>query len=444
MEISRLRVSYRSKKLISPSNLKIKKVSSSISNTKAESSKRIKFSFPSTTQSPTSRNFNSTYLSITNNDLFHKPIFDKFKVNSSLDKGIHNNPSFFDTPMNSKQGKVKHSRSIVKMNKDMRIYMPNEVNEQIRKRSASRATNIVVARTAKNILVRMKKETMEFKLEEKFRRFFFRHKHPVFSIKEVSKMYKAWSFVILGCSISFIIKNSIEKKKYRKYRIKYLLRHFSLLLLFIGKMLLKLQVIKKRLAMKKIRSIVKYCYLWLIKRKKNHKKILSTFLDITLNRNCFKYIVLLWKSKIVFIQKNIKEALRNRKIMYRKLLEMWRDEEYHMANSSFSKKKTIRDSIMEIDALQNFSFLSKDKRLSYIKRRIKDIIKSYSLKIKNYKASLKMMSNDLINLSWYNSALVKWRKLKPEKPNIIELFTTNVFKELINQALDDKKNNTSK
>lgn len=125
--------------------------------------------------------------------------------------------------------------------------------------------------------------------------------------------------------------------------------------------------------------------------------------------------------------------------MYDRLLEMWRDEENHMVNSTFTRKKTIRDSIMEVDALQHFSFLSKDKRLSYIKSKIKDIVKNYSLKIKNYKASLKMMNNDLINLSWYSSTLVKWKKLKPERPNIIELFTKSVFKELINQALSEKK-----
>lgn len=63
-------------------------------------------------------------------------------------------------------------------------------------------------------------------------------------------MHKAWSLVILGCSISFLTKKAIEKKKYRNYRIKYLLKHFSLLSLFIGKMLCNLQTIKRRLAMK--------------------------------------------------------------------------------------------------------------------------------------------------------------------------------------------------
>ncbi|OMJ93317.1 hypothetical protein SteCoe_3669 [Stentor coeruleus] len=439
MERSRLRISYRSKKLIFPSSLKIKKASSSISNTKAESSKRIKTSTPSSMQSPKVRHFDSAYHPITRNDLFHMSIFDKFKANSSIDKVIHNNPSISDYPVCTKPGEVKRSRSIVKMNKDMRAFIPKEVNEKSRIRSASRATNIAVARTAKNILVKMKKEAMEFKLEEKFRKFFFRHKHP-----EVSKLHKAWSFVILGCSISFLIKKAIEKKKYRKYRIKYLLRHFSLLSLFTGKMLRNLQKIKRRLAMKKLRSIGKYCHYWLIKRKKSHKKILSKFLDITLNSFCLKYIVLLWKSKLIFIQKAIREALPYKKIMYNRLLEMWRDEENHMVNSSFTRKKTIRDSIMEVDALQHFSFLSRDKRLSYIKKKIEDIIKNYSLKIKNYKASLKMMNNDLINISWYSSSLVKWRKLRPEKPNIIEFFTKGVLKELINQALNDKKNSISK
>lgn len=182
MDRSRLKVSYRSKKLIIPSNLKIRKTASSISHNKAESTKRIKTSTPSSIQSPKNQHLISAYYPITRNDLFHMSIFDKFKVNSSLDKGTHNNPSFSDYPVYTKPAVAKRSKSIVKMNKDMRAFMPKEANEKSRMRSASRATNIVVARTAKNILVKMKKEAMELRLEEKFRRFFFRHKHPVFSI----------------------------------------------------------------------------------------------------------------------------------------------------------------------------------------------------------------------------------------------------------------------
>lgn len=172
--------------------------------------------------------------------------------------------------------------------------------------------------------------------------------------------------------------------------------------------------------------------------------ILANFFDIILNNYCMKHIIISWKSKviikqIIYIQKQIRDIIPYKRKLYDQLLEMWRKEESIMIKSFITKKKKLAFILSNNEANQNFSLISNSKRLSYIREKIKEDVKFYCLRMHNYRASLKMMNTGLITSSWYSTAMVKWRKTRPESPDIIEMFTTEVFKELIRQSMKDRQ-----
>lgn len=93
----------------------------------------------------------------------------------------------------------------------------------------------------------------------------------------------------------------------------------------------------------------------------------------------------------------------------------------------------------DFELTQHFSLISNTKRIFYIRMKIKEVIKFYSLRMQNYKSSLKMMSSGLITSNWYLAAMVKRKLSKPEKPNLLEVFTNDIMRELITQAMKDRQ-----
>ncbi|OMJ83801.1 hypothetical protein SteCoe_15210 [Stentor coeruleus] len=338
-----------------------------------------------------------------------------------------------------KTRKTTTENSMIKNNKDMRPFTPESRREKNKQINSAREAKHEVIRVTKSSLIKMKKEIVEFKLEEKFKKLFFRQKKA-----DVLKIYKAWTTIIGACSMPLIIKNSIKILKYRKKRTSCLLKQFSLSALFIGKILHRLQYIKKHMAIKKLKILENYCKDWISKKKHSQMIIITSFFDIILNNYCMNHIIISWKSKviikqIIFIQKKIREIIPYKRKLYDQLLEMWRNEEGIMIKSFISKKKKLSFILNNDQTQQNFSLISNSKRLSYIREKIKDAVKFYCLRMHNYRASLKMMSTGLITSSWYSTAMVTWRKPRPESPDLIELFTTEVFKDLIRQAMKDRQ-----
>lgn len=136
----------------------------------------------------------------------------------------------------------------------------------------------------------------------------------------------------------------------------------------------------------------------------------------------------------------MRDAIKYKIKLYDKLLEIWREHESTMINTNISRSNTIRDSVKQVEIFQHFSLISNSKRLSYIRDKIKEIVKIYSLQMRNYNDSMKMMNTEIINSTWYGSTMVKWKRKKPEKPNILEQFNEDVLKDMINKAMKDRRN----
>ncbi|OMJ85275.1 hypothetical protein SteCoe_13435 [Stentor coeruleus] len=350
-------------------------------------------------------------------------IFEKFKHMSS----------YF------KSRKPKVLNSVIDANKDMRPHTPEGRIEKTKKKIAARDAKHSAIIITKSSIIQMKKDIFQFKLQEKFKKLSFRQEK-----NRVSKNFIAWISTIVGLSMPLIIKQKIKSKKLKKKRASFLLKQFSILSLFIGKILHKLGYIKKRMAIKviynqRLNTLAIYCKNWIKKRRKMQLSILTSMLDIILNNYCNAYIFDAWKSRIIFIQKNIRKAIPFKIKIYEQLLEIWRKEESAMIKSNIVMNVSLGKKNNDFNLTQHFSLISNSKRLFYIRMKIKEIVKFYSLRMQNYKSSMKMMNTGLITSNWYLAAMVKWKKSKPEKPNLIEAFSSEVMRELINQAMKDRQ-----
>ncbi|OMJ76664.1 hypothetical protein SteCoe_23911 [Stentor coeruleus] len=388
-------------------------------NYRLNSSSNLKITTPSRLKKSRPRYFDSPTFTISRGDRFEMTIFEKFKYMSGYFKSLQPKPT----------------KSAIRLNKDMRPFTPKEQKERSRIRFEFQEAKSIEVRKTKSILIKRKKNFKEFKLEEKFKKLFFRQQHP-----EVLKVFMTWFSLFTLYALPLIIKTSIHKKKIHKTRVAYLLKQFSILALFIGKILNNLQFIKKRRALKKIQTLEYYCLKWVKNKRTQRRKYLSNFFDTFLNSYCMKLVLSTWKSKIIFIQNTMKNAIRYKAKLYEKLLEMWREMENTMINTNISRSNTIRDSVKQVEIFQHFSLISNSKRLSYIKDKIKEIVKVYSLQMRNYNDGMRMMNTEVINSTWYGSTMVNWKRKKPEKPSILEQFNEDVFKDLIKIAMKDRKN----
>lgn len=78
------------------------------------------------------------------------------------------------------------------------------------------------------------------------------------------------------------------------------------------------------------------------------------------------------------------------------------------------------------------SNISVDVKIFLIKDKIKDLVRNYIIKMKNYQV-VKKMNNDQDS-----SMILKYNPAKPLSPDILMEFTPKVFEKLIGQSLKEQ------
>jgi hypothetical protein len=146
----------------------------------------------------------------------------------------------------------------------------------------------------------------------------------------------------------------------------------------------------------------------------------------------------LWKQKVsliqlLYIQRSLKAAIKRRKILHCKLLQLWEGFEPSMfAEISERRHKKIIKSFTKEESPESSTFNSISSvptpiKLIYIKEKINSIIKTYILSINEFRAN-----------SDSNFSLSKVLQVKPKSPEILKEFTKEIFYQLIQKSHNDR------
>jgi hypothetical protein len=142
------------------------KLLNTYSNSDHSDSVRIKTPVP---RSSNSRKFNnSPGFKISQNSRFQLTTFEKFKCKHNL---------VMSSQFHARKSK-RDSKTIIK-NKNMKQHSPSERIEKIRRNSEKNISRMVVNKIARFDISCRKKEEMEMKINEKFKKLFFRQKNKV-------------------------------------------------------------------------------------------------------------------------------------------------------------------------------------------------------------------------------------------------------------------------
>lgn len=171
MDLSHNKITNTNKKLFLVSTSRIKATPPIISKIKVHTARDIKNITPLRTNSPIQRFCDSPSFTISRTNRFQMSILEKFKCIFYLDMSSH-----------FKSRKVITENSMIKSNKDMRPFTPEIRREKNKQLFSAREAKHEVIRVTKSTLIKMKKEIVEFKLEEKFKKLFFRQQKTVYLI----------------------------------------------------------------------------------------------------------------------------------------------------------------------------------------------------------------------------------------------------------------------
>ena len=77
-------------------------------------------------------------------------------------------------------------------------------------------------------------------------------------------------------------------------------------------------------------------------------------------------------------------------------------------------------------------------KLQKIKEKIKETMRFYCVRMKNYNSSKMLFQQNFMNFSWYNTDMLKINQEKPNRPNILNEFTDDILQLLIKQSMKEQ------
>lgn len=262
-------------------------------------------------------------------------------------------------------------------------------------------------------------------------------------------IYRAWValYVSIGVAKSMKLKLVNRKRSIRRY--KTFMKRFVISFRFIGKIRRRLFKYRTKKALKvffiqKIASLVKYCKRWQLKNYTKKRSTLIHHFNIILIQNSFTYIIKLLNSKvlsnqIIFIQRAMKLAIPIRLSLYDKILDQWNTAEnlFFQDIIYFELQKEPNKPNGEQKKVK-VSLVPSRIKLEMIREKIREIVKFYSLRMRNYKASQSMLMNPLMRLSWYNQNTLNLHTEKPLPLDLLSEFKLEVLHDLITKAMKQR------
>lgn len=244
-----------------------------------------------------------------------------------------------------------------------------------------------------------------------------------------------------------VIKAHLVKIRLRKARTKAFFKQFTICTVFIGRILHRLNYIKRKLTVKvrnkqKLNYFVKFCRRWLNKRQKMHQKNLVQFADIFLNKYVSRRLIEVFNSRvidrqIIFIQKNLKIAVKHRVSLIQKLVEMWNEQEEQMFNNLISRDSKKKHKKAKV-AFREISLIPLPYKIQKIVKKIKGIVAEYIVEMKKYKSGLQLKKH-ISKMKWLKDSHHSFNKPIPKSPSILQGFTKEVLISMISKAMKKRR-----
>lgn len=181
-------------------------------------------------------------------------------------------------------------------------------------------------------------------------------------------------------------------------------------------------------------------------RRKKYKKAILLVIEKKFSSNHMTSMIMQWKSKMIFIQKMMKNALFFKLSLYESLLYRWNQAEYNLleepAENKFRKRRTIsmRSSKSKFQN-EGFSTIPIDIKMYLIRKTIREIMKQYFDHLREFKIEYnKIQKANKKNRLTLNKDLFQKYPSCPEKPDLYNSFTEDKFINLINTALQERSN----
>ena len=132
-------------------------------------------------------------------------------------------------------------------------------------------------------------------------------------------------------------------------------------------------------------------------------------------------------------------AIPIRQSLYDKILEQW-----NTAESSFFQDLIYYEPQNQLNKPNGqpkkvkISLVPNHIKLEMIREKIKETMKFYSLRMRNYKSNQAMLMSPLMRLSWYNQNTQNIRTEKPLPPDLLSEFRLEVLHDLITKAMKQR------
>ena len=305
-----------------------------------------------------------------------------------------------------------------------------------------------ITRFSKRCIDIEKKMYNENILKEKFKKFEYRMRLKVRNMKEVLQVRKSWIILNFSFGIPTIVKALLIHQKKLKEKSKKLRNWFRQISKCIGK-LLRLHKRKKFARATKVIFIQKikiylmpWVMVWVQRKQKENKKMVLMIIEKKLSSSLLIDLVHEWKSKILYIQRGLKSALFYKMSLYESLLFRWNQAEHNIQEPSKNKvqrrsRRTISlRTLKQRSVKESYSSVPIDIKLYCLRKYIRNIFKKYFYDYKSYRTEFETVHKQNYKNRWINQSHVKLDyPVPPIKPNIYEIFTFNVFSELIQEAL---------
>ena len=319
----------------------------------------------------------------------------------------------------------------IDQNKDLSKYShQNKINHIQEKRRKREIRSQINRETRKKILEYIK-EQKELKYAEKMK------KHHYRSLKDnFSKVAKGWLslYMVSGCAQN--IKVAIKRKKELKARTSKSIRWLFWASRAVGRMVIISKQVKRNRAIRAIKPWLKrYALKWL-EGKKDYllDKVLGC-IENSMTAKIGLKLMVTWRQKITFIQRQLRQALVSKSLLYEILINRWSAVEAEMVQSrpQSKQKRKKRNSTSPV-RLSNPETPKEVKKL-YLREEIRKEVKKYHSEMNKYNKECEKIENQLFKEGHISeNSIAKYFPLRPTPPKVLSLVDTDRIKVLVSEA----------
>jgi len=261
----------------------------------------------------------------------------------------------------------------------------------------------------------------EHKYTEKMKKYYYR------SLKEnFSKVVKGWLslYMVLGCAKN--IEVAIKRKKELKARTFNSIQWLYWVSRSVGRMIILSRKVKRNRAIRAIKPWLRiYALKWLGRKKQLLGSRIINFIDNFTTEKIGLRLMATWKQRILFIQRQLKQALVSKSLLYEILITRW---------------STIEAQILQSRSGENLirSKTPKEVKKLYLKEEIRKEVKRYNLAMNKYNNECQKIKKRFLQEGNFESGITKYFPVRPELFKVLSLIDTRKLKFLVLKAEEER------